>query len=226
MNMNIILDYLNALDQNNNRDWYHAHKAEREAANAEFEALLWSLITELRKTDGNIPLLHPKELTFKLARDTRFSKDKSPYNPAFRAHIGPSGKLPIPVGYYLMLAPGSRSFLGGGLFADMWKDATSMVRDYIASHGNEWEKIITAPAFTEYFAVKGTALKKVPQGYAPNHPQGESLKNKSWFLEFPLSCEHLTSENFVMFAVDIFTKMQDFNGFLNKALVNFQMPAR
>lgn len=226
MNMNIILDYLNALDQNNNRDWYHAHKAEREVANAEFEALLWALITELRKSDRNIPLLNPKELTFKLARDTRFSKDKSPYNPAFRAHIGPSGKLPIPVGYYLMLAPGSRSFLGGGLFADMWKDATSMVRDYIASHGDEWEKIIMAPAFTEYFAVKGTALKKVPQGYDPNHPQGESLKNKSWFLEFPLSCEHLTSENFGMFAVDIFTKMQDFNGFLNKALVNFQMPAR
>lgn len=67
----------------------------------------------------------PKELTFKLARDTCFSHDKSPYNPVFRAHIGAMGKLPVPVGYYLMIKPGDASFLGGGFFTDMLKDATA-----------------------------------------------------------------------------------------------------
>lgn len=53
------------------------------------------------------------DLTFKLVRDTRFSRDKSPYNPAFRAHISSMGKLPIPVGYFIMIKPGNQSFLGG-----------------------------------------------------------------------------------------------------------------
>jgi uncharacterized protein (TIGR02453 family) len=226
MNMNTILDYLTALEQNNNKEWYHAHKAEREAASREFEALIGMLMMELRKTDESIPFVEPKKLTFKTVRDTRFSNDKSPYNPAFRAHIAPKGKLPVPVGYFLMLRPGGRSFLGGGLFADMFKDATRMVRDYIAAHGRDWNKIITAPAFTKYFAVGGTALKKVPQGYDPNHPQGEYLKYKSWYLEYPLTDKQLMDADFVDCAVDIFVRMQAFNGFLNRALKDFQMPPR
>lgn len=121
----------------------------------------------------------PKELTFKMVRDTRFSHDKSPYNPAFRAHISSMGKLPIPVGYYLMIKPGGQSFLGGGLFADMFKDATRMVRDYISAHGAEWETIITALSFQKHFTVGGPALKNVPAGYEKEHPQAKYLKFKS-----------------------------------------------
>ena len=53
--------------------------------------------------------------------------------------------------------------MGGGLFADMFKDATAMVRDFISVNGDEWEQIITAPPFKECFTVQGTALKRVPQ---------------------------------------------------------------
>lgn len=226
MNGEVILSYLSDLEAHNEREWYHAHKAEREAANHAFEALIDALMMELRKTDGDIPLVPPKELTFKLVRDTRFSHDKSPYNPSFRAHIGPKGKLPIPVGYYILLQPGGRSFLGGGLFADLFKEATTMVRDQIASHGDEWEKIITAPDFMRHFTVGGTALKKVPQGYDPNHPQGEFLKNKSWYLEFPIPDQQILEPDFVDYAAGIFEKMQAFNGFLNRALQGFIMPAR
>ena len=115
----------------------------------------------------------PKDLTFKLVRDTRFSHDKSPYSPAFRVHISSGGKLPVPVGYYLMLKPGDQSFLGGGLFADMFKEATKMVRDHIAQNGDEWEEILREPAFRELFTVKGNALKNVPAGYEKEHTQAE-----------------------------------------------------
>ncbi|MDC0700663.1 DUF2461 domain-containing protein, partial [Blautia wexlerae] len=171
-------------------------------------------------------VVEPKELTFKLMRDTRFSHDKSPYNPAFRAHIAPRGKLPVPVGYYLMLKPGGRSFLGGGLFADMFKDATAMVRAYIAAHGDEWQEIITAPAFTAHFTVGGTALKNVPRGYDAAHPQAEYLKNKSWYLEFPISDGRCLEPGFVPFAASVFEAMQPFNAFLNRALEGFEMPTR
>lgn len=226
MNTKLILDYLAGLEQNNNREWYHDNKAFYQSAKEEFEAMVGELLMELRKTDSSLPIMEPGTLTFKLQRDTRFSHDKSPYNPSFRAHISSRGKLPVPVGYFLMIKPGGQSFLGGGLFADMFKDATAMIRDSIAANPDQWGKIIGAPDFLENFKVDGTALKKVPQGYDPQHPQAEYLKYKSWYLEYPVSDEQILREDFLDFAVEKFVKMQDFNGFLNRALKDFQMPSR
>ena len=226
MNTQIILDYLTALSINNNREWYHANKEDFKKANAAFEELLQSLMLEIGKFDSSILQNNPKDLTFKIVRDTRFSHDKSPYNPAFRAHISSKGKLPVPVGYYLMIKPGGQSFLGGGLFADMFKDATRMVRDYIVENGGEWEKIIHEPEFEKNFTVQGTALKKVPAGYEKEHPQAEYLKFKSWFLEYPLTDEEIKDEAFPARAAEIFQKMKPLNDYLNRALAGFQMPER
>ncbi len=225
MNTQIIIEYLSELSANNNREWYHANKEDYKKANAEFEGLLQALIWEIGKFDNSILHNRPKDLTFKLVRDTRFSHDKSPYNAAFRAHISPEGKLPVPVGYYLMIKPGGQSFLGGGLFADMFKDATKRVRDYLAGNGEEWEKIIHAPEFEQYFTVQGTALKNVPAGYEKEHPQAQYLKYKSWYLEYPVEDEELgDGEAFLAKAAEIFRIMKPFNDYLNRALAGFQMP--
>ena len=227
MDTKVILDYLTALEANNDRDWYHAHKEERQAANACFEELLQALILRIGEFDPGVLPWPPKELTFKLVRDTRFSKAQSPYTPAFRAHISAKGKLPIPVGYYLMLKPGDRSFLGGGLFADIFPDATRMVRERIAANGPAWEEIIHAPAFAERFTVGGAALKKVPAGFDKDHPQAEHLKHKSWYLEYPVP-DALVADGaaFVDQAAELFRLMKPFNDFLNQGLEGFQMPAR
>ena len=227
MNTQMILDYLTQLSANNNREWYHAHKAEYQAANAQFEELIQALMLRIGEFDSSILGHAPKELTFKLVRDTRFSHDKSPYNPAFRAHISSIGKLPMPVGYYLMIKPSGQSFLGGGLFADMFKDATRMVRDYISEHGGEWEEIITAPSFQEHFTVGGSALKNVPAGYEKEHPQAEYLKYKSWYLEYSVQDKDLTDGDlFLAKAADIFRLMKPFNDYLNNALTGLKMPTR
>lgn len=164
MNTQFIMNYLSSLSMNNNREWYHANKDDYKKANAEFEKLLQTLILEIGKFDSSILHNNPKDLTFKIVRDTRFSHDKSPYNPAFRAHISSKGKLPVPVGYYLMIKPGNQSFLGGGLFADMFKDATAMIRNHISRNGEEWESIIHEPGFEKYFTVQGTELKRLLPG--------------------------------------------------------------
>ncbi len=227
MDIKSIINYLFALQENNNREWYHANKEEFKKANAEFENLLQALILEIGKFDSSVLLNNPKDLTFKIVRDTRFSHDKSPYNPAFRAHISSKGKLPVPVGYYLMIKPDNQSFLGGGLFADMFKEATAMIRDYIAGNGKEWEEIIHEPEFEKYFTVRGTALKNVPAGYGKEHPQAEYLKFKSWYLEYPLKDEELKdAETFLAKASELFRIMKPFNDYLNKALVDFRMPTR
>lgn len=133
----------------------------------------------------------------------------------------------MPVGYYLMIKPGGQSFLGGGLFAASFKDATTMVRDHIAANGGEWESILHNPEFQKEFSVRGTALKNVPAGYDREHPQAEFLKFKSWYLEYPVKDEELCdADAFLTKAAGLFRTMKPFNDYLNRALEGFQMPAR
>lgn len=227
MDTQTIMDYLTALAANNDHEWYHAHKADYKAANALFEQLVQELIYGIGTFDNSVMHNVPKELTFKLVRDTRFSHDKSPYNPSFRAHISSQGKLPIPVGYYIMLKPNGGTFLGGGLFADMFANATAMVRDYISAHPDEWNDIITDAAFNKYFTVKGTALKNVPAGYDKNNPQAEYLKFKSWYVEYFIPDEDACDgEKLIQTSLEVFKAMKPFNDYLNKALKDFKMPAR
>lgn len=228
--MSKMITYLEELEQNNNREWFHAHKAEYQEASGQFEEIIAGLLAELGKDDARILGYQPKELTFKLMRDTRFSHDKSPYNPAFRCHISPAGKLPVPVGFFLFISPGDRSFLGGGLFADMFRDATAMVRDYISSHGGELNEILESPQFKDSntgFEIKGTALKNVPKGYNPEHPMSQYLKNKSWYIEDNFKDEKLEDPDaFVRYAAERFRLMAPFNAYLNQALKDFKMPQR
>lgn len=227
MNTELILNYLAELSVNNNRDWYHEHKKENKAANEQFEQLVQQLIYGIGEFDQSVLHNVPKELTFKLVRDTRFSHDKSPYNPSFRAHISSMGKLPIPVGYYIVIKPNGGTFLGGGLFADMFSNATAMVRDYIAAHPRELNEIINDAQFKKYFTIKGTALKNVPSGYDKEHPQAEYLKFKSWYTEYFMIDEEVADgESFVKKSVEIFKAMKPFNDYLNTALKDFKMPTR
>jgi uncharacterized protein (TIGR02453 family) len=227
MNIGKILLFLSDLEKNNTREWYHAHKVEYQEANAEFELLIAELIMNIGVTDSSILHNHPKELTFKIMRDTRFSKDKSPYNPSFRAHISSHGKLPVPVGYYISIRPDNRTFIGGGLFASVLKDATTMIRDYIVTHGADFQQIISDKSFKDNFVVMGEALKNIPKGYDKEHPQAQYLKNKSWYLEYYVSDALFTnSEQFVKEATEKYVLMQPFNTFLNKALDGFKMPTR
>lgn len=227
MNTKFMLNYLSNLSQNNNREWFSATKKERQEATAIFEELLQELIYGIGTFDKSVLHNVPKELTFKLVRDTRFSYDKSPYNPAFRAHISSMGKLPIPVGYYIMIKPDGNSFLGGGLFTDMFSDATKMVRDYITKNPAEWEEIINNEEFKKYFVVKGSSLKNVPNGYDKNHSQAEYLKYKSWYVEFLLSDNEICDDNaLITKAIAVFKAMKPLNDYLNKALKDFKMPTR
>ena len=77
MNTERILTYLTDLEQNNCREWYHAHKEEYKAAGAEFEELIRELILRIGSTDTSILHNEPKDLTFRLTRDTRFSTSPS-----------------------------------------------------------------------------------------------------------------------------------------------------
>ncbi|WP_050637940.1 DUF2461 domain-containing protein [Candidatus Stoquefichus sp. SB1] len=219
-----ILQYLINLRENNEREWYHSHKKEYQQAQKDFEELLQEFILRISEFDNSVADKNPHDLTFKIVRDTRFSHDKSPYNPSFRAHIGPLGKQPIPVGYYIMIKPGS-SFLGAGLFADMFKEATTLVRDYIVEHSDEWQEVIKS--LNNEFIVAGSALKNVPKGYDKEHPCAQYLQYKSWYIEYPIDDALLKDpQAFLDLAIEKFKQMKRLNDFLNQALIDFQMPER
>lgn len=226
MTENHILSFLTELSVNNDRDWLLAHKDLQKAAVAEFEQFLAEIIAGLAPADPSIAFLDPKPLMYKLNRDTRFSADKSPYNPSLRAHISPGGHMPIPGKYYIRLAPGG-SFLGGGVHAEPFPAATGMIRDHICAHGQAFERILEEPFFKNNFTLTGAQLKKVPQGYDPDHPQGRYLQYKSWDIEYPIPDERLGDLGALSKeAVEIFKRMQPFNEFLNAALTDFRFPER
>ncbi len=226
MNTPLIMDFLTELQQNNTLEWMKENKEAATAAKLEFENLVEAFIARLSEFDPSVGSRQARDLTFRLNRDTRFSKDKSPYRAAFRAHISSAGKLPIPAGYFLNLAPGG-SFLGGGVFASQFPQATEMVRSYLVSHDGEFMKIVSHPDFAENFTVIGEALKRVPKGFDEAHPLAEYLKHKAWAVEYHVSDEQVRDgERFLDAAVELFRKMKPFNDYLNAALTDFVMPRR
>lgn len=221
-----MLAYLSNLEKNNNREWYHNHKKELGLAQSDFDSFIQDLLFRIGTFEPSVLDYTPKSLMFRMARDVRFSKDKTPYNASFRAHMGPAGKIFIPVGYYISINP-EHTFIGGGLFSPQISQATTMVRDYIVEHGETFEKIISNPSFSDKYVVKGDQLKRNPKGYDSEHPQINYLKHKSWYVEHAVETRLLDSyDGFLDFLTEYYKAMKPFNDFLNTALSGFVMPEK
>ncbi len=215
--------FLSALEMNNSREWFYENQDEYKRAKADFEELLAALTPRVRAADPAVAALPVDKIAYRLSRDTRFSRDKSPYTPAFRAHFGPAGKLPVPCGYFLSIRPGDRSFLGGGLCRADLGDAAFRIRAAIDRQGNALSKIemeIGLPLL-------GEKLKRMPAGFSPDHPQGEYLKLKQWYVEYPLPDRIVLSPDALIRDISrACARLRPLNEFLNRALSGFQCPIR
>lgn len=226
MRTQIALSFLKDLAENNTLDWMHANKPRYQEAMTAFTEIVAALIDRLSETEPALAGMPADKLIFRLNRDTRFSHDKSPYNAAFRAHISPAGRIPIPAGYFLNIMPGT-VMLGGGVFASQFPAAITLVRDAIVKDGGALAAIAEDPAFRENFTLQGEKLKNIPRGYDAAHPQAEYLKHKSWFIEYIVPEEVFLDESrFLALATEKFLLMRPLNEFLNHALESFQFPAR
>ena len=224
MKLNRTLEFLSRLEGNNSFEWMNKHKKEYQIAKDEFLHFIEELLVLIAEFDPSVAHLEPKNLVYRLNRDTRFSHDKTPYNPAFRAHISIAERKPIPAGYYLCIKP-NQSFLGGGIFAVQFSQATEMIRDHLVSHPKEFQQIIKSKVFADIFEVEGVKLKNIPQGYDKNHPLAEYLKHKSWIIEYKISDQELLTES-PEYIAEKFQLMLPFNSFLNQGLADFRMPAK
>lgn len=224
MNTANILKFLADLEANNSLEWMKCHKNQYLEAKNEFLTFIQDLIFSISEFDPSVAYLRAEDLIYRLNKDTRFSKDKTPYNASFRAHISSAGKKPIPAGYYICIKSSS-SFLGGGVFATQFSQATTMVRNHIIQNAEEFQKIISNSNFVDNFIIEGDKLKNVPRGYDKEHPLAEFIKHKSWDIEYHISDEQLVKSD-MKFIVEKFELMKPLNDFLNKALQDFVMPQR
>jgi uncharacterized protein (TIGR02453 family) len=213
------LNFLKKLKKNNNRDWFNVNKALYEDARYDFEVLVFDLIQKTAEFDESVSGVEPRSCLFRIYRDVRFSKNKSPYKTNFAADIQAGGRRSGVAGYYVHVEPGS-NILAAGLYVPL-PDKLLAVRKKIAGNYKEFEKIVTAKDFKREFKKlwegEGNKLKTVPKGFDKEHPAAEYLKFKSFIVFKDISDEMLLSKTFVNNAAKVFKVMKPFNEFLNQA---------
>jgi uncharacterized protein (TIGR02453 family) len=214
------LQFLKDLKKNNNKLWFDAHRTEYEAAKNDFAEFIQKVIGLFAKTDPTISHLKAKDCLFRINRDVRFSKDKSPYKTNFGAYINPDGKKSMKAGYYFHLEPGN-SFMGGG----MWQPASEIVkkvRQEIDYNLAEFKKILSSKKiksiYDGLFIEEGQLLSKVPKGYDPDNPAAEYLKHKSYVTLANIRDGELIDENLTSNTIKAFEAILPLIAFLNKGI--------
>lgn len=210
-------NFLVALMNNNNRDWFNEHKKEYEDAKLDFEHLIDALIPPIQNLDPRITNLTAKQTTFRIYRDVRFSKDKTPYKANFGSYIAPEGRKSIYSGYYLHIEPGNLMLAGGAYHPQ--SEHLKKIRSEIYYNLNEYKSIIDNPAFKKTFGqIEGDKLKRPPKDFPADFEGVEYLKHKDFTVFHLFNEKELLSEDFTEYAMRIFKKMKPLNDFLNRAL--------
>jgi uncharacterized protein (TIGR02453 family) len=214
------IKFLKNLKKNNNKPWFDAHRREYEIAKADFANFIQQVIDKHSKNDPSIKLLVAKDCMFRINRDIRFSKDKTPYKTNIGAYINRGGKKSLFGGYYFHCEPG-QSFIGGGLWMPMPPELNK-VRQEIDYNFPAFKKIITSKKFKDVYGDLSRdaeyVLSRVPKGYEPTNPAAEYLKMKSFVSTTSLKDEDLTSKNLVKKAVASFEALQPLIEFVNRSI--------
>ena len=207
------LQFLRNLEKNNNRDWFNENKTLYQEAQQDVISFVEKLIEEMADFDEEMGKLEAKKSVFRIYRDTRFSKDKTPYKTNFGAGLG-MGKGNKISGYYLHIEPG-KSFLAGGVYKPE-PSVLKTIRQEISAFGDEFKAILEQDEFRNYFRGLSVEdkLKKVPQGFEKDDKMAEYLKLKHFIVTHPISDEQLLSENAVKEFTKIFKAMKPLNDFL------------
>ena len=207
------LQFLRNLEKNNSREWFNENKTLYQEAQQDVISYVEKLIEEMADFDEEIGKLEAKKSVFRIYRDTRFSKDKTPYKTNFGAGLG-MGKGNKISGYYLHIEPG-KSFLAGGVYKPE-PSVLKTIRQEISAFGDEFKAILEQDEFRNYFRGLSVEdkLKKVPQGFEKDDKMAEYLKLKHFIVTHPISDEQLLSENAVKEFTKIFKAMKPLNDFL------------
>ena len=209
------------LKKNNNKPWFDANRKRYETAKSDFAVFIQKVIDTHSKKDPTIHHLVAKDCMFRINRDIRFAKDKTPYKSNFGASINMGGKQSISTGgYYFHLQPG-QSFAGGGIWMPQPEDLRK-VRQEIDYNFSDFKKIIGSKKFkTVYGDLSHEAeykLSRIPKGYTPDNPAAEYLKLKSFIATLYIPDTDLLSKDLVKKTVYAFEALQPLLAFINHSM--------
>lgn len=209
--------FLKRLKKNNNRIWFSAHKAEyEELVKLPMQSFIVALQPYVHDFAPEIDF-NPKRSMFRIYRDTRFSKDKTPYKTHIAAVFHPHGHWQNSAGYYVHIEPGS-VYVGGGIYMPD-SDQLRKIRRAIDSKSDEFLSIVTSTRFKRQFGgIEGERLQRVPQTYNASHRMAEWLKHKQFYTGVEWRESESYSRKFVEKVAAIYRELYPFIQFLNDAL--------
>ncbi|MES2240069.1 MAG: DUF2461 domain-containing protein [Bacteroidota bacterium] len=214
------LQFLDDLRANNNREWFLENKKRYEIFKKDYHQLVADFLDAMKPLDSSLEMLEVKNCTFRINRDIRFSKDKSPYKSHLGVWLSSGTKGLNRAGYYVHIDPNG-SFIAGGFYAPE-ADDLKKVRKEIAFFYEDLEAILNEPNFKREFGDfsrnEKSLLKNPPRGYEKEHPAIELLKLKSFETVQKFDVSEVTKKDFVAKMSQKLILLKPLNEFMNRAL--------
>ncbi len=213
------LTFLKSLKKNNNKPWFDKNRDKYLAAQQNFEDFVTELLTKMGNIDDDLKELKPRDCIFRIYRDVRFSKDKTPYKLSRSALFAKGGRKSIYAGYYIQIQPGGNSHVGGGLWHPYPADLAK-IRQEIDYCLPEFKSILDEKSFKKYYGEleKDEMLINVPKGYDKENPAAEFLKLKNIIASRSFSDEEVLSSGMLNETIKTFKALTPLIQFINRAL--------
>jgi uncharacterized protein (TIGR02453 family) len=213
------LQFLRSLKRHNNREWFQEHKSIYEThVKQPIHQLIEAMATDFQSFAPEM-VASPKVSAYRIHRDTRFSKDKSPYKTHVAA-VFPRAGLGKHEGaaFYLQIAP-AELLIGGGLYMPLPEDL-QVIRNHIAQNPKSLRTIVGSPAFRKRFgSMEGEQLSRVPRGFPADHPAAGYLRYKQFLVGRTFDGDVAASPSFYKLVVETFREMLPFIRFLNEPIL-------
>lgn len=208
-------DFLKDLSAHNDRDWFSDNKSRYEAARDNVAEFADALLQRLSGSD-ELETVSGKKAMFRIYRDVRFSKNKSPYKTSLSGRFRRAGKLRRG-GYYFHLSPGD-NLIGGGFYG-IEKDDLKRVRQEFDQDGESMRRIMSDPEFVAQFGqMQGEQLKKAPQGYPKDHPNIDLLRYKQFYAGRQFTQKEVLSPDFLDRATESLVALRPFFDYFSEVL--------
>lgn len=212
-----VISFLKKLSKNNNRNWFKEHKEDYLKAKEEFDKFVNQLF-ELLMGPYELDYTSPKNCLYRIYRDVRFSKNKTPYKTSMSANISAWGKKAPVSGIYIHIDPTEGCFIAGGMYQP---DSASLqaLRSEILDHGDKLLKILNSASIKTHFGeLQGSTLKTAPRGIDKDHKYIKLLRHKDFILTKSLPLKEVQSKDFDKLILKKALAIKPFLDFLNHSI--------
>ena len=218
IHMETILTFLRELAQNNNRDWFNTHKPRYQESLEFFRQFAGKLLAGISTFDPALGNLEARDTIFRIYKDVRFSKDKSPYKTHFGCWMTKGGRKSTDAGYYFHLEP-EKSFLAAGVWMPP-REQLTLIRQEIVFNPNAYLEVINDPMLKEKYERSGREdmLKKGPAGFPKDFILLEEIKYKHYIYSRHYSDAEILDNNLPDNAVEDFRGLYPLVTYLNHAM--------